>query len=87
VHGSDRRGARGGGDVAGDDRFERLRALRKRLADERNVPARIVFNDATLRAMAEFRQTSPAELLDVPGVGPATLERYGEAFLEALTRG
>jgi ATP-dependent DNA helicase RecQ len=63
--------------------FERLRALRKRLADAQNVPAYIVFNDSTLRAMAEARPTTPAELLAVPGVGPSKLARYGEEFLAA----
>jgi len=74
----------GGEDVADHDLFERLRSLRKGLADAQGVPAYIVFNDSTLRAMAESRPTSAAELLDVPGVGPAKLERYGEEFLEVL---
>jgi len=64
--------------------FERLRALRKELADRQGVPAYIVFSDKVLREMAARRPTSPAELLEVPGVGPAKLERYGRAFLEAL---
>ncbi|HUF49399.1 MAG TPA: ATP-dependent DNA helicase RecQ [Longimicrobiales bacterium] len=77
--------------VIGDDAaiedvelFERLRSLRKRLADESGVPAYIVFSDATLKAIAEMRPGSKAEMLDVPGVGPAKLERYGAAFLAAL---
>jgi ATP-dependent DNA helicase RecQ len=64
--------------------FERLRALRKEIADAHNVPAYIVFNDSTLRAMAAARPRSPAALLTVPGVGPSKLERYGEAFLSVL---
>ncbi|CAN5641106.1 hypothetical protein BH23GEM9_BH23GEM9_06700 [soil metagenome] len=78
--------------VIGDDAslvdvelFERLRSLRKRLADEAGVPAYIVFSDATLKAMAERRPGSAAELLAVPGVGPAKLERFGQAFLLELT--
>jgi ATP-dependent DNA helicase RecQ len=43
-----------------------------------------VFNDAVLRAMAAHRPTSAESLLRVPGVGPAKLERYGAAFLEAI---
>jgi ATP-dependent DNA helicase RecQ len=77
--------------VIGDDAslvdvelFDRLRAVRKRLADEAGVPAYIVFNDATLKAIAEMRPASEAELLDVPGVGPAKLERYGAASLAEL---
>jgi ATP-dependent DNA helicase RecQ len=77
--------------VIGDDAsvvdvelFERLRTLRKRLADEAGVPAYIVFSDATLKALAEMRPSSEADLLNVPGVGPAKLERYGSAFLAEL---
>ncbi|MGD8279405.1 MAG: ATP-dependent DNA helicase RecQ [Gemmatimonadota bacterium] len=61
--------------------FERLRALRKQIADEAGVPAYIVFNDGTLRAMAEERPTTEEGLLALPGVGPVKLERYGDAFL------
>jgi ATP-dependent DNA helicase RecQ len=80
-----RRTATGGDVVADPQLFERLRTLRKRLADEANVPAYIVFNDATLKALAELKPVSEAELLDVPGVGPAKLERYGAAFLAEIT--
>jgi ATP-dependent DNA helicase RecQ len=64
--------------------FERLRAVRKRLADAEGVPAYIVFSDAALRGMAERVPKTASELLEVPGVGPVKLERYGEAFLDAL---
>lgn len=74
-----------GASVVDAELFERLRVLRKRLADEAGVPAYIVFSDATLRAMAELRPTSHGELLGVPGVGPAKVERYGDAFLQVLT--
>jgi ATP-dependent DNA helicase RecQ len=66
------------------ERFDQLRAVRKKLADAEGVPAYIVFSDAALRGMAERCPTTPEELLGVPGVGPVKLERYGEAFLEAL---
>jgi ATP-dependent DNA helicase RecQ len=65
-------------------RFERLRALRRRLADAEGVPAYIVFSDAVLRAMAARAPRTTGELLEVPGVGPVKLERYGAAFLELL---
>ena len=67
--------------------FEDLRALRRRLADERGVPAYVVFSDATLLAMADTRPTTEAGLLAIPGVGPVKLERYSEAFLEVLGDG
>jgi ATP-dependent DNA helicase RecQ len=75
------------GSVADAELFDRLRTLRKRLADENGVPAYIVFSDATLKAMAELRPGSDAELLDVPGVGPAKLDRYGAAFLALIAEG
>lgn len=66
--------------------FQRLRSLRKRLADERGVPPYIVFNDRTLRAMVAMRPHTEDDLLAVPGVGRTKLERYGDAFLEELGR-
>ena len=65
-------------------RFERLRALRKRLADAEGVPAYIVFSDAALLEMAREVPRTRAALLQITGVGRVKLERYGEAFLEAL---
>lgn len=64
--------------------FQRLRALRKRLADERGVPAYIVFSDQALWDMIDRQPTTRSEMLDVSGVGPAKLDQYGDAFLEAL---
>ncbi len=74
-------------DPDGDPIFEALRALRKKLADEKGVPAYIIFNDRTLRELASRRPANAAEMLRVPGVGPAKLERYGAAFLELLRNG
>jgi ATP-dependent DNA helicase RecQ len=73
--------------IADVELFDRLRTLRKQVADAEGRPAYIIFNDATLRAMAELRPGSMAELLDVPGVGPAKLERYGDAFLQLIAEG
>jgi ATP-dependent DNA helicase RecQ len=69
----------------GEALFQSLRELRKSIADRQGVPAYIVFSDKTLRAMAEARPSTPGELLAVSGVGPMKLERYGEAFLEAVS--
>ncbi len=67
-----------------DPTFQRLRTLRKRLADERGVPAYIVFSDQALWDMIDRRPTTRSEMLNVSGVGPAKLDQYGDAFLEAL---
>ncbi len=71
--------------VVDDDLFQRLRVLRKEIADAQGVPAYVVFSDATLRDMAARRPHSEVEMLEVSGVGPVKLERYGSAFLAALT--
>jgi ATP-dependent DNA helicase RecQ len=68
--------------------FERLRALRKRLADERKVPAFVVFSDKSLQDMAARRPRTRGEFLDVHGVGQKKLEEYGDPFLaEILQQG
>ncbi|MCY3692581.1 MAG: DNA helicase RecQ [Chloroflexota bacterium] len=64
--------------------FERLRALRRRLADDAGVPAFVVFSDATLRGLASAKPSGPQAMLRVSGVGPAKLERYGETFLATI---
>ncbi len=68
------------------DLFEELRALRRRLADEQSVPAFVVFNDATLRALAAARPTDDQAMLAVSGVGPAKLDSYGEPFLDVIRK-
>ncbi|MCW5891320.1 MAG: ATP-dependent DNA helicase RecQ [bacterium] len=70
--------------VADDAVVQRLKALRRRLADAAGVPAYIVCSDATLLAMAAMRPATPEALLDVPGVGPAKVARWGADFLAAL---
>jgi ATP-dependent DNA helicase RecQ len=64
--------------------FEQLKQLRRGLADERDVPAYVVFSDATLLAMTERRPTTEAELLSISGVGPKKLETFGDAFLDVI---
>ena len=68
------------------DLFDRLRAVRRRLANDENVPAFVVFNDATLRGLAEAKPVTPQDMLRVSGVGPAKLQRYGETFLAVIQR-
>jgi ATP-dependent DNA helicase RecQ len=61
--------------------FERLRALRKQLADERRVPPYVVFSDATLRQLAAERPRTPVQLLRINGIGERKAADYGGAFL------
>lgn len=79
------RAAVAGLDEAQTDTFERLRAWRLDEAREQGVPPYVVFGDATLRELAVRLPASPEALLDVPGIGQAKLERYGEAVLTLLS--
>ena len=62
-----------------EDLFSALRAVRTRLAQEENVPAYVVFSNATLADMAEKAPRTMDEFLDVTGVGEVKAARYGEA--------
>ncbi|RUO29425.1 DNA helicase RecQ [Aliidiomarina sedimenti] len=65
--------------------FGRLRKLRKRIAEQAEVPPFVVFGDSSLQDMATRLPTTEAEFLLVSGVGQVKLERYGKAFLEEIT--
>lgn len=66
--------------------FEGLRQWRLEKSQELEVPAYIVFTDATLTAIAERLPTTQAELLDVSGVGPVKVEKFGAELLAVLGR-
>jgi ATP-dependent DNA helicase RecQ len=66
--------------------FARLRVLRKRLADEKGLPAYIVFSDAVLLEMAAQRPSTEDDLLQISGVGSKKLARYGAFFLAELNK-
>ncbi len=64
--------------------FERLRALRRRWADQAGVPPFVLFSDATLREIARVRPTSPDRLRRIRGIGERKLEDYGRELLECI---
>ena len=64
--------------------WQALRATRARLAKEQGVPAYVIFHDATLLAMLREQPQTQDALAAISGVGSAKLERYGDAFLEAM---
>jgi ATP-dependent DNA helicase RecQ len=66
--------------------FERLKRTRRKLADERKVPAYVIFSDATLQELVRLRPQTLEEMIDVSGVGPTKLERYGRHFLQEIRR-
>jgi ATP-dependent DNA helicase RecQ len=61
--------------------FEKLKALRKLIADDVDKPAFVIFSDATLADMTRTQPTTPSEFLNVTGVGMKKLEKYGESFI------
>ncbi len=71
----------------GDDAelFERLRALRRKLAEWRDVPPYIVCSDKTLRGLCRQRPATREELLEVSGIGERKADEFGEAFLKAIS--
>ena len=68
----------------GEQTFEALRSWRLEEAREKEVPAFVVFTDATLIAIAEARPGNLEELGELAGIGSAKLERYGASVLEIL---
>lgn len=65
--------------------FEQLRALRRQIADERNVAAFIIFSDAVLNEMAARRPSSTAAFGRISGVGENKAMQYGRRFVECIT--
>ncbi len=64
--------------------FEKLRELRNELARDENVPAYIIFNDASLKDMEDQEPTTEAEFLQISGVGQAKLEKYATDFIKVI---
>ncbi len=83
-----RRGRRGDmtPNPVGDPLFEALRALRKELAEDAQVPPYVIFHDSTLREMAAARPATLDQLGRLPGIGAKKLEAYGDRFLRAIER-
>ena len=64
--------------------FERLRVLRRKLADERDVPAYVIFSDVSLREMARSYPTTAGEFRRILGVGEQKLKEFAEPFLNEI---
>jgi len=70
--------------VAKDSLFERLRKLRQEIALAENIPAYLVFNDASLKEMERARPMTESDFLEISGVGQRKLEVYGEDFIAEI---
>ena len=71
-------------DAGGTERFAALKAWRAEVAREHNLPAYVVFHDATLAEMARAKPTSLDDLAQISGVGAKKLEAYGREILRVL---
>jgi ATP-dependent DNA helicase RecQ len=67
-----------------EELFEKLRQKRAELANEKGVPAYIIFGDKTLKHLANLKPFDKASMLEVNGVGEKKFEQYGEEFLEII---
>jgi ATP-dependent DNA helicase RecQ len=73
--------------MGGDESmFEALRSLRRRVADDKGVPAYLVFPDITLRDLAARRPTTKAHFLQISGVGQKKADAYSSLFLEFIVK-
>lgn len=70
--------------VGSTDLFSALKAVRKQIAQEENVPAYLVFTNAALTDMAAKRPHTMEEFLEVSGVGEKKAAQYGAVFLKAI---
>ena len=64
--------------------FEKLRILRRKIADERNFPPFIIFGDISLMEMSTYFPRNDKEFLDINGVGQQKLNDFGNLFLEVI---
>jgi ATP-dependent DNA helicase RecQ len=64
--------------------FEKLRKLRKKIADTENLPPYVIFNDNTLWEMVHARPLSEDTMMDIPGVGANKFEMYGRLFIQEI---
>jgi len=66
--------------------FDRLRTLRNSLAKEAGVPPYVIFSDSALDEMSKKLPNTTDDFLEINGVGKTKCEKYGEAFLEIITK-
>ena len=70
-----------------DDKwFELLKALRKKIAKERELPPYVIFQDPSLEEMATTYPTTEEELASVNGVGMGKVQKFGKEFLETIQK-
>jgi ATP-dependent DNA helicase RecQ len=66
--------------------FDILRALRKEIASKEGVPPYFIFGDAVLKEMSTRFPVNQAQMMDISGVGQKKYEKYGEMFIEEISK-
>ena len=64
--------------------FDKLKALRREIAQDNNIPPYIIFSDKTLKELSVKLPKTKSEMLDIHGIGEVKFQRYGEEFLNLL---
>jgi len=64
--------------------FEKLRLLRKKLAEEKSVPPFVIFSDVSLIEMSHYKPKTPRVFLEIKGVGKQKMEDFGEMFMRVI---
>ncbi len=76
----------GGTSAVDEELLSMLRDLRKKVAREKSIPPYVIFQDASLEAMATVYPVTIEELKNIPGVGEGKAKRYGKVFCELIMR-
>ncbi len=76
----------GSGEVADPLLFSMMKDLRKKMGAQNEVPPYVIFQDASLEAMATFYPITLEELQNIPGVGAGKAQRYGQVFIDLIKR-
>jgi ATP-dependent DNA helicase RecQ len=67
-----------------NDLFEKLRTLRKEIADKANIPPYVVFHDSTLLEMASEKPLIESQMLNISGIGQEKMRKYGKIFIKEI---
>ena len=66
--------------------MDALKAWRREEASRRNLPPYVILHDKTIAALSAAKPRSADALLEVNGLGPAKVEKYGEAILSVIAQ-
>jgi ATP-dependent DNA helicase RecQ len=69
-----------------DELFEKLRKLRKDIADMEGLPPYVIFNDNTLKEMAKYRPSTRTAMMEISGVGNNKFDAYGQSFIDEIIK-